>query len=193
MIKIDPQTALVIVDVQNDFCPGGALAVPAGDEVVPILNEYIARFQQAGAPIVATRDWHPDNHTSFQPQGGIWPAHCVAGTEGAAFHADLALPAGATVVSKATTAAAEAYSGFGGTGLAEMLRERGVRRLLIGGLATDYCVKATVLDALAAGFESYYLQDAMRGVEVTPGDSARAEAEMRTAGALPLTLDGVVA
>lgn len=190
-MQIGRKDALVIVDVQNDFCPGGALAVPEGDAVVPILNEYARRFHKAGALVLATRDWHPVNHTSFQAQGGPWPPHCVQGTEGAAFHPDLRLPEGTVVVSKADNPEVEAYSFFAGTDMPERLREHGIERLFVGGLATDYCVRSTVLDSLAAGFDTYYLADASRGVEVQPGDTARAEAEMETAGAQRLTLDSI--
>lgn len=190
-MRVGPKDAMVIVDVQNDFCPGGALAVPEGDKVVPVLNEYARRFHEAGALVIATRDWHPSNHTSFQAQGGPWPPHCVQGTEGAAFHPDLRLPPETIIVSKADNPEVEAYSFFVGTDMAERLRERGIKRLFVGGLATDYCVKSTVLDARAAGFETYYLPDASRGVEVQPGDVARAEAEMEAAGARRLTLDEI--
>lgn len=182
-MAIDERAALLIVDVQNDFCPGGALAVDRGDEVVPLLNRLAARFHEAGAPVFATRDWHPGDHSSFSEHGGIWPVHCVRDSEGAAFHPELELPEGTTIVSKAQTADEEAYSGFMNTDLAEQLRERGVERVYVGGLATDYCVKSTVLDALHAGFDTYFLEDASRGVEVNPGDVAAAEREMASAGA----------
>ncbi len=188
-MAIDERSALLIVDVQNDFCPGGALAVRDGDQVVPVLNRYANRFAQAGAPVVATRDWHPANHLSFTEQEGIWPAHCVRESPGAAFHPDLVLPEGTLIVSKAQQAEEEAYSGFMGTGLAERLRERGVERVYVGGLATDYCVKSTVLDAIREGFDTYFLADAARGVEVRAGDVAAAEREMAEAGATPLTLE----
>ncbi len=188
-MALEPNSALIIVDVQNDFCPGGSLAVSEGDEVVPVLNRYAKRFDEANAPIFATRDWHPADHVSFKEQGGIWPVHCVRETEGAAFHADLRLPEGTTIVSKAQAPAEEAYSGFQGTELAQHLRERGVENVYVGGLATDYCVKSTVLDALHAGFDTYYLADASRGVEVNAGDVASAESEMEAAGAKRLTLD----
>jgi nicotinamidase/pyrazinamidase len=176
--------ALVVVDVQNDFLPGGSLAVPGGGAVIAPLNRMLARFAAAGRPVVATRDWHPPDHCSFQAQGGPWPPHCVAGTAGAEFSEALELPADSEVVSKATTAEAEAYSGFQGTELAAWLRERGVTRLLIGGLATDYCVRRTVEDALAAGFEVVILEDAVRAVEVQPGDGVRALQAMADMGAL---------
>ncbi len=179
-ISVNPQTdALIVVDVQRDFCPGGALAVPDGDRVVPPINRLLALTDWL---TVATRDWHPPDHCSFKAQAGTWPVHCVAGTAGAEFHP--ALDAGKVrhVVSKATTRAAEAYSGFQGTDLTEVLRRRGVRRLLVCGLATDYCVKATALDGRGAGFDVIVLTDAVRGVEVQPGDCDRALAEMAAAG-----------
>jgi nicotinamidase/pyrazinamidase len=178
--------ALVIVDLQNDFLPGGALAVPQGDAVIAPLNDAIAAFEARGLPIFATRDWHPREHCSFTAQGGIWPPHCVADTRGAAFADALRLPRSAIIVSKADTARQDAYSGFGGTDLAAQLAARGVMRLLVGGLATDYCVLNTVLDGLAAGFEVLLLEEAMRAVEVTPGDGAAAMARMRQAGAQPV-------
>ncbi|MCS6787354.1 MAG: nicotinamidase [Thiobacillaceae bacterium] len=178
-----PGDALIIVDVQNDFLPGGALAVPQGDAVIAPLNRWIGRFAAAGLPIVATRDWHPADHCSFRTRGGPWPPHCIAGTPGAAFAPQLALPDSALVVSKATAREAEAYSGFAGTDLAARLRALGVKRLYIGGLATDYCVKNTVLDALKEGFAVVLLREATRAVEVQPGDGARAIAAMQAAGA----------
>jgi len=176
--------ALILVDVQNDFLPGGALAVPDGDAVVGPLNRWIERFEQAGAPVFATRDWHPADHCSFKPQGGPWPPHCIAGTPGAAFAAGLRLPAGCQVVAKATRAERDAYSGFDGTGLAPELARRGVRRVWLGGLATDYCVRATALDAIANGFEVHVIVPAVRAVEVQPGDGERALEAMRAAGAV---------
>lgn len=187
-MRLGKRAALVLVDVQNDFCPGGALAVPEGDRVVPLLNDYIRFFHRAGAPIYATRDWHPPEHVSFKPQGGIWPPHCVQNTKGAEFHPGLALPEEAAVVSKGSDPGREAYSGFQGTGLGERLKRQGIRRLFIGGLATDYCVKSTVLDSLGEGFETVLLRDASRGVEAAPGDTEKALAAMRDAGAHSVTL-----
>jgi nicotinamidase/pyrazinamidase len=182
--------ALILVDVQQDFLPGGSLAVPQGDEVVPVLNHYIEQFQAAGLPIVATRDWHPADHCSFQAQGGIWPLHCVAGTAGAEYAPGLQLPDTALIVSKATRPEADAYSGFDATDLATRLRDAGVKRLFVGGLATDYCVLNTVRDALAAGFQVVLLRDAVRAVNRQPADGAEAEREMIRLGAQPMTLDG---
>ena len=186
--KIGKRDAILIVDTQRDFCPGGALPVPEGDAVVPALNEYIKIFREAGAAIYATRDWHPPNHISFKEQGGTWPAHCVQDTKGAEFHPDLRLPKGTAVISKATDPHKEAYSGFDGTNLEKELRLKGVKRVFIGGLATDYCVKSTVLDAVKLGFETVLLEDAVRGVDVKPGDSERAIEEMVVAGAKKTTL-----
>jgi nicotinamidase/pyrazinamidase len=177
--------ALVLVDVQCDFLPGGALAVPGGDAVVPVLNHYIALARERGVPIFATRDWHPANHCSFEAHGGPWPPHCMSDTAGAQFAPELELPADAHIVSKATMPSPDSYSGFGGTTLAADLRERGVERLLIGGLATDYCVLNTVLDAIREGFEVVLLTDAIRAVNVDASDGERAEARMRSAGAQP--------
>jgi nicotinamidase/pyrazinamidase len=180
--------ALLIVDVQRDFLPGGALAVPAGDAVVPALNRYIALATSAGAPVYASRDWHPHGHVSFHARGGPWPIHCVAESEGAAFASALELPPDATVVSKATSTEIDAYSAFAGTDLASALRARGVTRLWIGGLATDYCVLNTVLDARREQFAVLFLEDASRPVEVQAGDGAKAVARMREAGAISVTL-----
>ncbi|MEM2314216.1 MAG: nicotinamidase [Candidatus Bathyarchaeia archaeon] len=180
--------ALIIVDVQVDFCPGGTLPVPGGDKIIPILNEYIRKFYMAGALIVATRDWHPPNHISFRDYGGIWPPHCVQGTEGAKFHPGLRLPENVIIVSKATDPSKEAYSGFEGTELEKELRKAGVRRVFIGGLATEYCVKNTVLDALKHGFETFLLEDAVRGIDAKPGDVEKAIKEMLEKGAKRLTL-----
>lgn len=184
--SLTPQDALLIVDVQNDFLPGGALAVPAGDAVIAPLNRWIAHFRAAGRPIIASRDWHPADHCSFVSQGGPWPPHCIAGSPGASFAEALALPEDAWVISKATTQDQEAYSAFAGTDLDARLRARDIRRLFVGGLATDYCVKNTVLDALRLGYSVALLTDAIRAVEVNPGDGAHALAEMVAAGAKPL-------
>lgn len=182
-MKIGKRAALIVVDVQNDFCPGGALAVPEGDQVVPVLNEYIGIFSALGMPVYFTRDWHPSAHISFKEQGGVWPDHCIQGTKGSNFHPALSLTEEPVIISKGTEQMEEAYSGFQGTGLAERLKRQGIRRLFIGGLATDYCVKNTVLDALSAGFETVYLADASKGVEVAPGDTSKAIAAMQEAGA----------
>lgn len=180
--------ALVVVDVQNDFCPGGALPVAGGDKVVPVLNRYIGKFQAGKLPIVATRDWHPEKTTHFKAFGGVWPSHCVQGTGGAEFHRALNLPSDAVIVSKGAAPDEDSYSGFQGRDergvkLSDLLRRFGVERLFVGGLATDYCVKHTVLDGLKEGFKVVLLEDAIRGVNLQPGDSERAIAEMVQAGA----------
>ena len=174
--------ALLIVDYQNDFTPpGGALAVPEGDEIAERINA-IAHSGEYDV-VVATRDWHPADHGSFEAQGGIWPVHCVQGTEGAELHPALDRAAVDVVVDKGQDHSTEGYSGFDGTRLGELLRERGIERLTIVGLATDYCVKHTALEALREGFGVGVERAAVRGVEVRPGDSERALAEMRAAGA----------
>jgi nicotinamidase/pyrazinamidase len=181
--------ALLIVDVQNDFLPGGSLAVAEGDQVVGVLNDYIAVFSRQGLPVYATRDWHTPDHCSFQAQGGPWPPHCVADSPGAGFAPGLRLPEGsATVISKGTRQDKDAYSGFEGSDLTERLRSAGIQRLFIGGLATDYCVLNTVRDALREGFTVRLLEDAIRAVNVQPDDGAKAIAEMRQGGAVPVTL-----
>jgi len=180
--------ALIIVDVQRDFCKGGALPVPEGEKIIPVLNRYIKKFSEAGALIIATRDWHPPNHISFKDYGGAWPSHCVQETPGAEFHPNLKLPREARVISKATSADKEAYSGFDGTDLERELKNIGIQRVFVGGLATDYCVKSTVLDALSLGFETVLLLDAIKGVNVNPGDSEKAIKEMLEKGAKKGTL-----
>jgi nicotinamidase/pyrazinamidase len=189
---IKPNSALLVVDVQNDFCPGGALAVESGDEVVPELNRWIDRFAREGRPIAYTRDWHPPGHCSFKKHGGPWPVHCVQNTHGAELHPGLKVKG--AIFDKAFEPDKEAYSGFGGgfvhekgktTGLslADWLRDRDVKHVYVGGLTTDYCVRTTALDALKEGFEVTVLQDAIRAVDVQPGDDQRAIEEMKKAGA----------
>lgn len=185
---MEKKAALVIVDVQNDFCPGGSLAVAEGDRVALALNRYITRFAAARLPIIATRDWHPAQTSHFKAFGGIWPVHCVQNTPGAEFHPSLQLGASAMVVSKGTAADVDSYSGFDafdahGTALAALLREHGVEQIFVGGVATDYCVKQTVLDGVKHGFAVVLLMDSIRGVDLAPGDSTRALEEMHRAGA----------
>jgi nicotinamidase/pyrazinamidase len=178
-LQTDPMAeALVIVDFQNDFTPGGALAVAHGDEIAEKLNALAAddRFDL----VVATRDWHPPEHSSFAAQGGPWPAHCVAGTEGAELHPGLDTALVDVVVDKGTDPATEGYSGFDGTDLATLLRDRGIDRITVAGLATDYCVRATALDALKAGFAVTVDDGASRGID--PESSARALEDVRAAG-----------
>jgi nicotinamidase/pyrazinamidase len=171
--------ALIIVDVQNDFCPGGALAVPQGDEVIPTINRLLKQSWLS----VATMDWHPAEHSSFEPHGGPWPPHCVQGTTGAELHPELDADSIQLTITKASHRDKDAYSGFDGTDLARILREKGITRVVVCGIATDYCVKATAHDALEEGFEVVVLEDAIRGVEVSPGDSRRALEGLRKAGA----------
>lgn len=180
--------ALLIVDLQNDFLPGGALAVPRGDLVIAPINALIDLYHGRGLPIYASRDWHPEDHCSFTAQGGPWPPHCVAATEGALFSEALQLPEEAIVISKALTAAEDAYSAFNGTGLARSMLADGITRLAVCGLATDYCVLNTVLDGIEAGFEVLVVLEATRAVEVKPGDGDRAIARMLAKGAVPVRL-----
>jgi len=178
-----PGDALVVVDVQNDFLPGGALAVAGGDEVVPVLDAAMAAFERLRLPLFASRDWHPPDHCSFQARGGPWPPHCIAGTPGAELADGLHLPPAAVVISKATTVDRDAYSAFEWTDLDTRLKAARVSRIFVGGLATDYCVLNTVRDARRAGYEVVLLLDAIRAVDVRPGDGDRAIDEMRQAGA----------
>jgi nicotinamidase/pyrazinamidase len=180
--------ALLIVDLQNDFLPGGSLPVPHGDEVVPVINACLKLFIQHDLPIFASRDWHPAHHCSFRVEGGPWPPHCVAGSTGAAFPSELALPIRAVLVSKAEQPDRDAYSGFEDTSLHQQLCQRGVTRLFVGGLATDYCVLSTVKDALNLGYRVCLLVEGIRAVDVAAGDGERAIDEMVALGAMPMTL-----
>ena len=180
--------ALLIVDVQNDFCAGGALEVRGGDEVVPVLNRLADRAAALGWPVYASRDWHPANSRHFKIHGGAWPVHCVAGTKGARLHPDLRLPTGTMIITKGTGPDDDGYSAFEGEvpgrgPFIDDLRARGVTHLVVGGLATDYCVRNNVLDALRHGLAVVLVEDAIRAVDVAPGDGQRALDEMRAAGA----------
>ena len=181
--------ALLIVDPQVDFLPGGSLGVPQGDAVLAPITRLIDLYRAQALPVYVSRDWHPALHCSFAAQGGPWPVHCVAGSDGARFAAALQLD-DAVVVSKATTVALDAYSAFNGTGLADDLRARGIRRLAVCGLATDYCVLNTVIDGLAAGFEVLLVTEAIRAVNVAPDDGERALGRMLDSGAVPVQLSG---
>lgn len=161
---------LLITDIQKDFLPGGALPIKGGDEIIPVLNDYIRLFEAAKAHFLASRDWHPRDHISFNTQGGPWPPHCIQETGGAKFSKDLKLPQHTIVISKATDPKRESYSAFDGTILANELKRLSVKRLFVGGLATDYCVVNTVLDARQLGFETVLLTDATLGINVNPGD-----------------------
>lgn len=182
----DPQRALragdalLVVDVQRDFCPGGALPIPRGDTVVPVLNRWLDAAVRANVPIYASRDWHPLRHPSFDALGGPWPTHCLQDSEGARFHPKLALPPFNVVVTKGVRFDRDQYSAFDGTGLAKELRSRGIKRLWVGGLARDVCVRATALDARREGFETILISDA--ALPVTPEGGEEADAEMRRAG-----------
>ena len=179
--------ALLITDIQIDFLPGGALPVAGGDEIIPVINEYIKHFESANAHVIASRDWHPANHISFKAQGGQWPPHCVQGTEGAKFSPDLKLPNHTIVISKATDPKHEAYSAFDSTNLDNELRKLDIKRLFVAGLATDYCVVNTVLDACKLGFEAVVLMDATLGIDVKEGDVDRAVDTMLKSGAKQAT------
>ena len=189
-----PASALLIVDVQRDFCSGGALEVPNGDRVVPVLNRFVKALNLNRGLIYASRDWHPPITGHFREHGGIWPIHCVAGTDGARFHPDLRLPRDAIIVSKGEGPTSDGYSAFEGntptgSSLLEDLRSHGVSHLYVGGLATDYCVRHSALDALKGGLQVTVLTDAIAGVDVQPGDSSRAIEEMMEAGAKLATVD----
>jgi nicotinamidase/pyrazinamidase len=181
---LKPGDALLVVDVQNDFCPGGALAVSKGDEIVPILNRWMADASAAGVPVFASRDWHPANHISFKARGGPWPPHCVQNTRGAQFHPDLKFPPDVRIISKADTVDVDSYSAFGGTDLAERLRQERVHRVWIGGLTQDYCVRTTALDAIREGFEVHVIVNATRAVNVNPDDGKQAIEDIRRAGGI---------
>ncbi|HEX7335471.1 MAG TPA: nicotinamidase [Pyrinomonadaceae bacterium] len=177
-----PKQALIVVDVQNDFCAGGTLAVPHGDEVVEPLNRQMDKFLERGAPVYKTRDWHIPTAKHFAAYGGTWPLHCVQNTKGAEFHPALRDDPRIAVISKGL-GDSDGYSAFDETDLASQLQQQGVEEVVVGGLATDYCVKSTVLDALKHGFKVKVLEDAIRAVELEPGDADRAIDEMRAAGA----------
>jgi nicotinamidase/pyrazinamidase len=174
--------ALLVVDPQIDFFPDGALPVADGDAILPTVNRALQMFSEAGQPIFVTRDWHPADHCSFTTRGGPWPEHCVKGTAGAELHPGLDLPPIFSVVQKATTSDREAYSDFEGTRLDEVLRARGVERVVVCGLALEYCVRAACLDSVKAGFEAVLLIDGTRAVEVEPGDGERTLEVLRAAG-----------
>jgi nicotinamidase/pyrazinamidase len=175
--------ALIVVDVQNDFCPGGSLAVAEGNEVVAPLNKLMKEFLDRAEPVYKTRDWHPEKTKHFAIYGGTWPIHCVQNTPGAQFHPDLLDDPRINVISKGVDERADGYSGFDGTQLAQLLRDEGVNEVWVGGLATDYCVKQTVIDGVHNGFKVKALADAMRPVNVNPEDGAKAIDEMKEAGA----------
>lgn len=179
MYHIEPGDALIVVDPQNDFLPGGSLAVPEGNRIFEPVNRLMPLFPY----VVATRDWHPRDHAYFQANGGPWPWHCLARTRGAQFSPLLHAEQIDDVISKGTDPKTDGYSGFAATDLAEKLRMHGIRRVFVAGLATDYCVKATTLDARSAGFDAIVLTDAIAAIDAVPGDAERALDEMRASGA----------
>lgn len=188
-IRLKQGDALLVVDIQNDFLPGGALAVVGSDKIVPVVNAYIERFMSSHLPVFATRDWHPDHHRSFTAQGGPWPVHCLAGSKGAEFAPGLLLPEAATIVSKGDTAEAEGYSAFENPELERRLNNASIQRLFVCGIATDYCVLRTVCDALKLDYRVFLLQDALAAVNVNPQDRVEAERMMADEGARLSTLD----
>jgi len=175
VVGVTKHSALIVVDMQKDFCEGGALPVPGCYKIIPRINEYVSLFSRLGLPVIASRDWHPPNHMSFKEFGGQWPKHCVRGTEGAEFHPELKLPEGTVVISKATQPDKEAYSAFDGTELHYILALGGVKRVFVCGVATDYCVRATALDALRLGYEVVLLVDAVAGVAKETSERALRE------------------
>ncbi|MFQ5969847.1 MAG: isochorismatase family protein [Nitrososphaerales archaeon] len=187
VIKLDGSCALIIVDMQNDFMPTGRIPVPDADKIVPVLNKYVEIFLSNKLRIFATRDWHPPNHISFKQRGGFWPMHCVKDTTGADFQNDLKIPRSITIISKGSEADKEAYSGFEGTDLARKLEQNSIERILVGGVATDYCVKNTVLDALRLGLNCILLEDAVKGIR----NGEEALKEMLSKGANITSIDKV--
>jgi nicotinamidase/pyrazinamidase len=179
-LNITPDDALLIVDVQNDFCPGGALPIKEGDQIIAVINAWIKDFADHGSPVFSSRDWHPAHHLSFEPEGGKWPPHCLQDTKGAAFHRDLKLPTSVTIVTKGVRFDQDQNSAFDQTGLKVHLRRKGIRRVFIAGLALDVCVLATAMDARKHGFEVVLIQDATRAVDASSGHKALET--MRTAG-----------
>lgn len=189
MHSFEKGDALILVDMQNDFLPGGSLAAPSGDTILPTFNRYLALASRASAPVFATRDFHPHDHCSFREQGGPWPPHCVQGTPGAELSAKLNLPGDLRTVDKGTDPKQEAYSGFEGTNLHESLKALGVDRLWVGGIATEYCVLQTTRDAIRLGYRILLLEDAIRAIDAK--DGARALEEMRELGAISIDIEGV--
>jgi len=188
------KSALLIVDVQNDFCPNGTLAVPEGDAIIPVLNKYIKIFSSGTLPVFASRDWHPKKTTHFKEFGGPWPAHCVQESHGARFHPVLRLPESAIILSKGMDPEADSYSAFQavdaqGNEFADLLKTFSIKELFVGGLATDYCVRWTVLDALKFGLRVTLLMDAIKGVNLREKDSQTAVEEMVRLGAKKITIE----
>jgi nicotinamidase/pyrazinamidase len=191
-VVLTSEDALIVADIQNDFLPGGRLAVSNGHGIIGTVNQYIKKFTNAKRPVFATRDWHPPNHCSFEQQGGPWPVHCVAGTTGAAFSRALKLPDDVRIVSKARDRDKEAYSAFSGTTLHEQLKQLSIRRLFVCGLATEYCVLNTVKDAIACGHTVFLLQDAIRAIDAHPNDGSRAIEQMKEWGVAAITVQQIM-
>ncbi len=192
-MNIVESDALVVVDVQNDFCPGGAAAVEDGDEVARKLSDLALSFGTRDARVFATQDWHPTNHSSFNSNGGVWPPHCVRGTDGAGFHHNLKLPVGSNIIRKGMDPEALAYSGFDGTTLDAHLQRLGIKRIFVGGLSTEYAVQHTVYDAVQKGYVAFVITDAISAVNTNPDDDQRAMDSMLASGATPVTLDELMA
>ncbi len=186
MISLDSHDALLIADIQNDFLPGGALGISGGDKVIPVLTNYINRFQAQGLPIFLTRDWHPPDHCSFQPQGGPWPIHCVAGSPGSLPPPSFVTPPSAVIIYKAIDRDQEAYSAFQRTTLDQHLQALNTQRVFIGGLTTDYCVLNSVKDARRLGYDVCLLMDGIKAVNLQAEDGRRAEEEMLRLGTVPV-------
>ena len=188
--------ALSVTDVQNDFLPGGALAVPAGDRIIPFVNHAIELFKKNGLPVFFSRDWHPPDHRSFKNQGGPWPPHCVQNTSGAGFPSEMKIPEGAIIISKGDEKGTEQYSSLGGSDAngdtqSALLKKLGIKRVFVVGLATDYCVLNSVKDACSEGYEVYVLTDAIRAVDVNPGDGEKALDDMMRAGAKTIKTEDI--
>jgi len=191
-VSINETDALVLVDIQSDFCTG-SLAVPNALDIIETVNKYIDLFYKQKLPIVLTRDWHPINHSSFKGFGGIWPVHCVQNTPGANFYKDLKIPNDSIIISKGTDPSRDAYSAFDGTNLNPYrLKGLNIKRLFIGGLATDYCVKETILDSLSLGYTTFFLSDISKAVNINSGDEKKAIDEMLQAGAISITLNELI-
>ncbi len=198
MSSLELKKALLVVDVQNDFCPGGALGIQGGHKIIPIVNRYIKCFEKENLPIFITRDWHPKDTRHFRQFGGVWPEHCIEGSPGAQFHTDLKLPEEACVMSKRMDPEIDSYSAFqatdsSGTLLPNLLKTLGVAEIYVAGLATDYCVKYSVLDALKEGLKVFILTDAIAGVNRQPEDSSLALEEMVNSGAKETTYEDLFA